>query len=195
MYVMGENPAMSDPDVDHAREALADARSPGRAGHLPHRDGVPRRRGAAGDRVAREDRHRHQHRPHGAARPQGDRAAGRRAGRTSGSSTSWRARMGLDWHYAHPRDVFDEMRTVHGLDRRHHLGAARARVVGHLSVREGRRSRASRSCSSTTSRRATRPRAASFPPTSSPAAERPDARVSDGADHRAPARALAHRLR
>ena len=23
MYVMGENPAMSDPDVDHAREALA----------------------------------------------------------------------------------------------------------------------------------------------------------------------------
>src|SRR5258707_6476926 len=23
MYIMGENPAMSDPDVDHAREALA----------------------------------------------------------------------------------------------------------------------------------------------------------------------------
>jgi formate dehydrogenase major subunit len=25
MYVLGENPAMSDPDVDHARDALAKA--------------------------------------------------------------------------------------------------------------------------------------------------------------------------
>ena len=41
---------------------------------------------------------------------------------------------------------------VHGLDRGHHLGAARARLLGDLSVRERRRSRASRSCSSRISR-------------------------------------------
>ena len=54
MYIMGENPAMSDPDVDHAREALATL------DHLVVQDifltetALPRRRGAAGDRVARE---------------------------------------------------------------------------------------------------------------------------------------------
>ena len=85
MYIMGENPAMSDPDVDHAREAMAALDHLRRAGHLPHRNGVPRRRGAGRHRVAREGRHRHQHRPHGAARTQGDRAARRRAAKTSGS--------------------------------------------------------------------------------------------------------------
>ena len=48
MYIMGENPAMSDPDVHHARAALADARDAGGAGHLPDRDRLSRRRRAAG---------------------------------------------------------------------------------------------------------------------------------------------------
>ncbi len=91
MYVMGENPAMSDPDVDHAREALGHARSSCRPGHLPHRDGLPRRRGAACDRLAREERHRHEHRPDRAARSQGDRRRPGTHGQISGSSTSWRA--------------------------------------------------------------------------------------------------------
>ena len=77
MYIMGENPAMSDPNAHHAREGLATPRVPRRAGHLPHRDRVSRRRRAAGLRVAREDRHGDQHRPHGAARPPRARHAGR----------------------------------------------------------------------------------------------------------------------
>jgi formate dehydrogenase major subunit len=48
-------------------------------------------------------------------------------------------RMGLDWQYTHPREVFDEMRVCMDSIAGHHLGAARARVVGDLSVREGRR--------------------------------------------------------
>ena len=58
-----------------------EARAHGGAGHLPHRDLLPRRRGAAGHRLAGEGRHGHQHRPHGAARPQGGRRAGRGAAR------------------------------------------------------------------------------------------------------------------
>ena len=86
MYIMGENPAMSDPDVQHAREALARTRAPGGAGDLSHRDGVSRRRGAAGVGVAGEGRHRHQQQPPGAD------GAGRRSSprpvfaRTGGSS-------------------------------------------------------------------------------------------------------------
>ena len=38
MYIMGENPAMSDPDVAHARAGARGARDARRAGHLPHRD-------------------------------------------------------------------------------------------------------------------------------------------------------------
>src|SRR5256885_10434021 len=44
------------------------ARAPRGAGHLPHRDGLSRRRGAASHRVAREGWHGDQYRPHGAAR-------------------------------------------------------------------------------------------------------------------------------
>ena len=40
MYIMGENPAMSDPDLNHARAALAASRASGGAGHLPDRDRV-----------------------------------------------------------------------------------------------------------------------------------------------------------
>ena len=88
MYIMGENPAMSDPDVDHAREALA------ALDHLVVQDIFLTETAyladvvLAGHGVAREGRHRHQHRPHGAARAQGDRAARRRATRTSGCSSS-----------------------------------------------------------------------------------------------------------
>ncbi len=109
MYVMGENPAMSDPDVDHAREALA------ALDHLVVQDIFLTETAYLADvvlrghRLAGEGRHGHQHRPHGAARPQGDRAARRRA------EDFWllnelARRMGLDWNYAHPRDVFNEMR-------------------------------------------------------------------------------------
>ena len=79
MYIMGENPAMSDPDLNHAREALA---------HLEHlvvqdifltetafyADVILPASGLAG-----EGRHRHQHQPPGADGPPGAAAAGRGA--------------------------------------------------------------------------------------------------------------------
>ena len=62
-------------------------------------------------------------------------------------------RMGLDWSYTHPRDVFNEMRqcmdSIAGIT----WERLETRVVGHLSLREGRRPGRSRSCSSTGSRR------------------------------------------
>ena len=58
-----------------------EARAPRRAGHLPHRNGLSRRRGAAGDGLAGKGRHGDQHRPHGAARPPRAEGAGRCPGR------------------------------------------------------------------------------------------------------------------
>ncbi len=40
MYIMGENPAMSDPDVEPRARGAGRARASGGAGHLPHRDRV-----------------------------------------------------------------------------------------------------------------------------------------------------------
>ena len=66
------------------------------------------------------------------------------------------------------------MRQHDAEHRRHHLGAARARARGHLSVHARKATRASRSSSSTTSR--ARAAAASFVPADIiPADERPDA--------------------
>jgi formate dehydrogenase major subunit len=36
-------------------------------------------------------------------------------------------KLGLDWTYDHPRDVFDEMRQADAVDRRHYVGPPRAR--------------------------------------------------------------------
>ena len=144
MYIMGENPAMSDPDVHHARQALAEARHAGRAGHLPHRDLLSRRRDPAGFGVPREDRHVHQHRSRRAARPPGARSArpgapGPRDHRGHGA----RARARLDVRPSARGVRRDAAR--HALDRRHHVGAARARARRDLSVRaRGRSGRARR---------------------------------------------------
>jgi len=109
MYVMGENPAMSDPDVDHAREALgmldhlvvqdifltetaylADVVLPATA--WPEKDGTVTNT----DRTVQLGRKAID--PPGDARPDlwiiNELARG----------------MGLDWDYSHPRDVFNEMR-------------------------------------------------------------------------------------
>ena len=90
MYIMGENPAMSDPDLNHARGALA---------HLEHlvvqdifltetasyADVDPAGLGLAG-----EGRHRHQHQPPGADGPRRRCRCRARRGRTSGSSRTSR---------------------------------------------------------------------------------------------------------
>jgi formate dehydrogenase major subunit len=110
MYVMGENPAMSDPDVDHAREAL------GMLDHLVVQDifltetayladvvlpatAWPEKIGTVTNTDRTVQLGRKAIEPPGEARPDlwiiNELARG----------------MGLDWQYAHPRDVFNEMRT------------------------------------------------------------------------------------
>ncbi|MEC8130437.1 MAG: formate dehydrogenase subunit alpha [Pseudomonadota bacterium] len=111
MYIMGENPAMSDPDQEHARSALAnldilvvqdifmtetaafaDVILPASA--FPEKDGT----------VTNTDR-----------RVQMGRAAVPMPGQ---AQQDWwiiqelANRMGLEWSYSHPRDVFAEMRMV-----------------------------------------------------------------------------------
>ena len=110
MYVMGENPAMSDPDVDHAREALA------ALDHLVVQDifltetayladvvlaatAWPEKVGTVTntDRMVQLGRK--------AINPPGD------AKEDLWLLIELGRRMGLDWRYQHPREVFDEMRT------------------------------------------------------------------------------------
>ena len=76
MYIMGENPAMSDPDVDHAREAMA------ALDHLVVQDIFLTETAYLADVILPatawpESRHGDEHRPHGPARTQGHRATGR----------------------------------------------------------------------------------------------------------------------
>ena len=63
MYIMGENPAMSDPDAGHAREALAKLEYLAVQGPILDGNRFPRRCRAAGVGLAGEGRHRHQHQP------------------------------------------------------------------------------------------------------------------------------------
>jgi formate dehydrogenase major subunit len=109
MYIMGENPAMSDPDVDHAREALATL------DHLVVQDifltetayladvvlpatAWPEKVGTVTntDRMIQLGRK--------AIEPPGE------AKEDFWIINQMAHRLGLDWSYAHPRDVFDEMR-------------------------------------------------------------------------------------
>jgi formate dehydrogenase major subunit len=109
MYVMGENPAMSDPDANHAREALA------ALDHLVVQDifltetayladvilpasAFPEKTGSFTntDRLVQMGRQ--------AIDPPGD------ARQDLWIIQQLAARLGLDWDYAHVSDVFDEMR-------------------------------------------------------------------------------------
>jgi formate dehydrogenase major subunit len=109
MYIMGENPAMSDPDADHAREAMA------KLEHLVVQDIFLTETAYLADVVLPAT-----------AWPEKigtvtntDRMVqlGRKALEPPGQSKEdlWLIneigrRMGLDWNYEHPRDVFNEMR-------------------------------------------------------------------------------------
>ncbi len=109
MYIMGENPAMSDPDVEHAREALATL------DHLVVQDIFLTETAYLADVVLPAT-----------AWPEKvgtvtntDRMVqlGRKALEPPGGAKEdlWlinelAKRMGLPWNYTHPREVFDEMR-------------------------------------------------------------------------------------
>jgi formate dehydrogenase major subunit len=110
MYVMGENPAMSDPDVDHAREALA------ALDHLVVQDIFLTETAYLADVVLAAT-----------AWPEKigtvtntDRMVqlGRKAIEPPGEAKEdfWilnelARRLGVDWYYSHPREVFTEMRA------------------------------------------------------------------------------------
>jgi formate dehydrogenase major subunit len=110
MYIMGENPAMSDPDIEHAREALctldhlviqdifltetaylADVVLPATA--WPEKVGTVTNT----DRMVQLGRK--------AIEPPGD------AREDFWILNELARRMGVDWYYRHPREIFNEMRT------------------------------------------------------------------------------------
>jgi formate dehydrogenase major subunit len=111
MYIMGENPAMSDPDLQHAREALA------KLEHLVVQDLFLTETAFHADVVLPAS-----------AWPEKDGSVtntnrqvqlGRTALETPGDARQdwWiiqeiARRMGLDWSYTHPRDVYAEMSRV-----------------------------------------------------------------------------------
>jgi formate dehydrogenase major subunit len=110
MYIMGENPAMSDPDVEHARAAMA------KLEHLVVQDifltetayladvvlpatAWPEKTGTVTntDRMVQLGRK--------AIEPPGE------AREDFWILVELGRRLGLNWSYEHPKDVFDEMRT------------------------------------------------------------------------------------
>ncbi|MFU2487738.1 formate dehydrogenase subunit alpha [Thauera sp. WH-1] len=116
MYIQGENPAMSDPDLEHARGALA------KLEHLVVQDLFVTETAQFADVILPAS-----------AWPEKDGTVtntnrqvqmGRAAVPLPGDARpDWwiiqevARRLGLDWHYTHPRDVFAEMkRGMHSLD-------------------------------------------------------------------------------
>lgn len=111
MYIMGENPAMSDPDLNHAREALAHLE------HLVVQDIFLTETAVYADVILPSS-----------AWPEKDGTVtntnrqvqmGRAALPLPGDARQdwWitvelAKRMGLDWTYAHPRDVYPEMASM-----------------------------------------------------------------------------------
>jgi formate dehydrogenase major subunit len=111
MYVMGENPAMSDPDVSHARAALAElemlvvqdiflTETAYLADVVLPASAFPEKTGTFTntDRTVQLGRQ--------ALSPPGD------ARQDLAIVVDMGRRLGLPWTYAHPRDVFAEMRTA-----------------------------------------------------------------------------------
>jgi formate dehydrogenase major subunit len=116
MYILGENPAMSDPDVEHARDALASL------DHLVVQDifltetanyadvvlpacAWPEKTGT----VTNTNRQVQMGRPAVAAPGE--------AKEDWWITTQIAKRLGLDWSYEHPREVFNEMKlSMHSLD-------------------------------------------------------------------------------
>ena len=109
MYIMGENPAMSDPDVDHARDALATLE------HLVVQDIFLTETAYLADVVLPATAWPEK----GGTVTNTDRMVqlGRKALEPPGQAREdlWIINeiargIGLDWNYSHPRDVFEEMR-------------------------------------------------------------------------------------
>ncbi len=190
MYIMGENPAMSDPDLNHAREALAHLE------HLVVQDLFLTETAAYADVVLPAS-----------AWPEKDGTVtntnrqvqmGRQALPLPGE-TKWDwwitqeigRRIGLPWNYQHPSEIYTEMAVADAFARQHLVGADRARELGHLSGRRARSARARRGVRQGFSaagrlRQAGRRQAHA-------AGRDAERGLSFHSHHRPPARALAHR--
>ena len=104
MFIMGEDPVLTDADANHVRKALEQPRLPRRAEHLHDRDGQVRRRVPAGGAATRR-RTAPSPTPSAAcsacARRSSRRATRGPTGRSSRTSASaWASR----WHYDSPED-------------------------------------------------------------------------------------------
>jgi len=111
MYIMGENPAMSDPDVHHARQALAELEMLvvqdiflTETGYLADvilpASAFPEKTGTFTNTDRNVQLGRQALEPPGEAR------------HDLAIIVAMAKRLGLDWTYAHPSDVFAEMRRV-----------------------------------------------------------------------------------
>ena len=140
MYIEGENPAMSDPDLNHAREALA------KLEHLVVQDLFLTETAFHADVILpasafaeKAGTFTNTDRRVQMARPVCRRPA--RRGRIWWIIQEIARRIGLDWNYDGPRDVFAEMAQVMPSLQTHHLGAAGARRRGDLSGRRAGQAR------------------------------------------------------
>jgi formate dehydrogenase major subunit len=111
MYIMGENPAMSDPDVNHARQALAEldmlvvqdiflTETAYLADVILPASAFPEKTGTFTNTDRTVQLGREALKPPGEARKDLD------------IIIDLGRRLGLDWTYTHPRDVFAEMRLA-----------------------------------------------------------------------------------
>ena len=128
MYIMGENPAMSDPDVEHARKALAQLE------HLVVQDVFLTETGNFADVILPASGW--PEKTGTVTNTNRQVQMGRKAVPAPGEAREdWRIivamanRLGLDWDYDHPREVFSEMkmsmRSLHHItwDRLEHENA------------------------------------------------------------------------
>ena len=111
MYIMGENPAMSDPDVEHAREALA------KLEHLVVQDIFLTETARFADVILPASAW--PEKTGTVSNTNRQVQMGRKALPLPGQAREdWAItidiakRMGLDWKYSHPRDVFAEMKLA-----------------------------------------------------------------------------------
>ncbi len=111
MYIMGENPAMSDPNLNHARAALAElehlvvqdiffTETAGFADVVLPASAFPEKTGTFTNTDRRVQLGRQAIPPPGEAR------------QDLWIIQALARQLGLDWHYAHPREVFNEMRQA-----------------------------------------------------------------------------------
>ena len=190
MYIMGENPAMSDPDQHHARAALAMLE------HLVVQDIFLTETAWHADVVLPASAHAEKLGTYTNTNRQIQ--IGRPALDLPGEARQdWELivelarRIGLDWNYGHVSEVYAEMARVMPSLKQHLLGSRRARGLGHLPGRRPRRAgQRDRLHLRLPDRRRARPHRAGRP-----AAARRGARrgISAGADDRPHARALAYR--